>query len=107
MAGFLLVIAVPSSGLWQSPRHGIAALENRRPARWPALPTTRAALSAYPGAVERYVDDRIAWRGGLLRVDHWLRAVAFGVSFSVGLVFGIVPAYRAAQQDPVVCLRYE
>jgi putative ABC transport system permease protein len=33
--------------------------------------------------------------------------VAFGVSFSVGLCFGIVPAYRAAQQDPVVCLRYE
>ena len=33
--------------------------------------------------------------------------VAFGVSFTVGMVFGIVPAYRAAQQDPVVCLRYE
>ena len=31
--------------------------------------------------------------------------VAFGVSFTVGMVFGIVPAYRAAQQDPVVCLR--
>ena len=33
--------------------------------------------------------------------------VAFGVSLSVGLVFGIVPAWRAARQDPVVCLRYE
>ena len=33
--------------------------------------------------------------------------LAFGVSFSVGIIFGIVPAHRAAQQDPVVCLRYE
>ncbi|HVA56909.1 MAG TPA: ABC transporter permease [Gemmatimonadaceae bacterium] len=33
--------------------------------------------------------------------------LAFGVSLAVGLAFGIVPAWRAAQQDPVVCLRYE
>jgi putative ABC transport system permease protein len=33
--------------------------------------------------------------------------VAFGVSFTVGLVFGIVPAHRAAKQDPITCLRYE
>ena len=33
--------------------------------------------------------------------------VPFAVSFSVGVLFGIVPAYRAAQQDPAVCLRYE
>ncbi len=34
-------------------------------------------------------------------------AVAFGVSITVGLIFGILPAWRAARQDPVVCLRYE
>lgn len=33
--------------------------------------------------------------------------VAFGVSLTVGLVFGIVPAWRAARQDPVACLRHE
>ena len=33
--------------------------------------------------------------------------VAFGVSMSVGLAFGIMPAHRAAQQDPITCLRYE
>ena len=34
-------------------------------------------------------------------------AVAFGVSATVGIVFGIVPAHRAAAQDPVTSLRYE
>ncbi len=33
--------------------------------------------------------------------------LAFAVSITVGIAFGIMPAYRASLQDPVVCLRYE
>jgi putative ABC transport system permease protein len=40
-------------------------------------------------------------------VSYLSVAVAFGVSLTVGIVFGIVPAWRAARQDPVTCLRYE
>jgi putative ABC transport system permease protein len=33
--------------------------------------------------------------------------LAFGVCLAVGVVFGTLPAVRAARQDPVVALRYE
>jgi putative ABC transport system permease protein len=33
--------------------------------------------------------------------------VAFGISVGVGIIFGYMPAQRAAQQDPVVSLRSE
>lgn len=33
--------------------------------------------------------------------------LSFGVAVTVGVIFGIAPAKRAANQDPITCLRYE
>lgn len=33
--------------------------------------------------------------------------LSFGVAVTVGVIFGITPAKRAAEQDPITCLRYE
>ena len=78
-----------------------------RPLRAIVLPATVLSLLggflyvALPLTVEFLVPDI------QIPVSIWSVVVAFAVSLAVGLIFGIVPANRAARLNPTEALRYE
>jgi len=57
------------------------------------------------GILAPYLVEKFA--GMRTIVTFWSLLLAFGISAAVGILFGIYPAYRAANMDPIEALRHE
>jgi len=77
---FVTAIGIGLAGVFQAPRDAPTQFENRKTEALPALPRTWASLREYPARFETWFDDRFGLRGPLVRLDHWTRAMLFGVS---------------------------
>ena len=77
---FVAMLLVPLAGAFLRPDSGIASFEKRRAEGWPELRLTRPGLKAFPAEFERYFNDHFGSRGTLIALDHWAKAVVFGIS---------------------------
>lgn len=77
---FIATLVVVFGGTFITRHEPPTAFENRAPETLPELPLTREALRDYPIRFERYFSDSFGLRGSLVGLDHWTKAVVFGVS---------------------------
>ncbi|HOM17586.1 MAG TPA: FtsX-like permease family protein [Thermoguttaceae bacterium] len=65
----------------------------------------RAALDALMPRVMNQLPEMI--RSVEPAIVPWSLPLAFGISVSIGVIFGLYPAMRAARMDPIEALRHE
>src|SRR6056297_937457 len=51
------------------------------------------------------IQNFFEWWQGVIPI--WIILISFGVTVSIGLLFGFYPAYKASKLDPIKALRYE
>ena len=75
--------------------------------------TEAVTLCALGGVVGVLLGALLTWIVSLLPISlspslstTWI-LIGFGVSCAIGLIFGIYPAWKAANLDPIEALRYE